>query len=300
MKANLILVLELSLSAVCFMVFFLWSHALKKPEPGADGALLKKYRGTRKKLMIGMLIALWFFVGVLLSRLAGGAGKLNVSFDMFSTRVTLFGISFAETSLISVAITLILTVFCLIFRLFLFPRFKEKPKGLQNVLELMVEAMDNFCSGVVGDLSKVLSPYMLTIAFFMVLSAASELFSLRAPTSDLTVTFAMGLITFFLINYHGIRKKGLKGRIAALAKPTPLIFPIKIISDMAVPVSLACRLFGNMLGGMIVMDLLKGVLGGYRSGVTAAAGLYFNLFHPLIQTYIFIVLSLTFIDEAVE
>ena len=55
-----------------------------------------------------------------------------------------------------------------------------------------------------------------------------------------------------------------------------------------------------MLGGMIVMDLLKSVLGGYASGIPAVAGLYFNLFHPLIQTYIFIILSLTFINEAIE
>ena len=66
------------------------------------------------------------------------------------------------------------------------------------------------------------------------------------------------------------------------------------------PVSLACRLFGNMLGGMIVMDLLKSSLGGYAVGIPAVAGLYFNLFHPLIQTYIFVILSLTFINEAAE
>ena len=64
--------------------------------------------------------------------------------------------------------------------------------------------------------------------------------------------------------------------------------------------SLACRLFGNMLGGMIVMDLLKSSLGGYAVGIPAVAGLYFNLFHPLIQTYIFVILSLTFINEAAE
>ena len=71
-------------------------------------------------------------------------------------------------------------------------------------------------------------------------------------------------------------------------------------ADDAVPVSLACRLFGNMLGGMIVMDLLKGVLGGYSIGVIPVAGLYFNLFHPIIQIYIFIILSMTFINEAIE
>ena len=78
------------------------------------------------------------------------------------------------------------------------------------------------------------------------------------------------------------------------------MIPLKIISDIAIPISLACRLFGNMLGGMIVMELLKGALGGYAAGIPGVAGLYFNLFHPLIQAYIFITLSLTFIDEAME
>ena len=90
------------------------------------------------------------------------------------------------------------------------------------------------------------------------------------------------------------------GQNTGNGRPSPVIFPMKILSDVAVPVSLACRLFGNMLGGMIVMDLLKSSLGGYAVGITALAGIYFNLFHPLIQTYIFIILSMTFINEATE
>ena len=125
-------------------------------------------------------------------------------------------------------------------------------------------------------------------------------FSGFAPTSDITVTFAMSLITFFLINWYGIKNKRLSGRIKGLASPSPVIFPMRIVSDVAVPVSLACRLFGNMLGGLIVMDLLKGAAGGYSFGIAPVAGLYFNLFHPLIQIYIFVTLSLTFINEACE
>lgn len=98
----------------------------------------------------------------------------------------------------------------------------------------------------------------------------------------------------------GLKKKGVVGRIKSLAKPTPVVFPMKIVSDLAVPVSLACRLFGNMLGGMIVMDLLYYALGSAAIGIPSVLGLYFNLFHPLIQTFIFVTLTLTFINEAVE
>ena len=90
------------------------------------------------------------------------------------------------------------------------------------------------------------------------------------------------------------------GRIKSLAQPSVGVFRIKIVSELAVPVSLACRLFGNMLGGMIVMDLLYSALGNAAIGFPSVLGLYFNVFHPLIQTYIFITLTLTYIGEAVE
>ena len=134
----------------------------------------------------------------------------------------------------------------------------------------------------------------------MVGCAAVELMGVRAPTSDITMTFAMALITFILINYYGIKKKGVAGRIKTLAEPTPVVFPIEVVSQLAVPVSLACRLFGNMLGGMIVMDLLYMAMGNAAIGIPSVVGLYFNVFHPLIQTYIFMTLTLTFIREATE
>lgn len=59
-------------------------------------------------------------------------------------------------------------------------------------------------------------------------------------------------------------------------------------------------MFGNMLGGMIVMDLLYNALGSYAIGIPSVVGLYFNVFHPLIQAFIFITLTLSYIEEATE
>ena len=134
----------------------------------------------------------------------------------------------------------------------------------------------------------------------MVIAAFSELFGVRAPTTDITLTFSMALMTFFLINYYGIKHKGVGGRIKSMAQPTPIVFPFKLISDIAVPVSMACRLFGNMLAGLIVMELIYFALGNFSAGIPSVVGLYFNLFHPLIQVYIFVTLTLTFINEAAE
>lgn len=272
-----------------------------------DGKELTKKRKRIKTLFFCfMLIFGWFLIGVVIAAFSGIEGKLAVNFEMFSERIDIFGFSIAKTTVTATGATFIIALLLLIFRFAVVPKFtQEEPKGFQNAVELCVEAMDNFTAGVVGkDAAKGLSPYMLSIALFMIGCACSELFGLRAPTSDLTCTLAMGLCTLVLINVYGIKKHGVLGRLKSMGGEIPamrpVMIPLKAVSDISVPVSLGCRLFGNMLGGMLVMELLKGVLGGYASGLPAVAGLYFNLFHPAIQIYIFIILSLTFINEALE
>ncbi len=261
----------------------------------------KKAKKKNRLFLVLSLFGVWLMLGALISGIYGAKGGLHIELALFSERVTLFGVSFAETTVIMWGIIAAVTVLCLAFRLFVFPRFDpDSPKGIQNVLELSVEAMDNFAKNNLKDYSGQLAPYMYSLAVFMIAAAFAELLGLRPPTSDIAVTFAMGLITFALINIYGIRKKGIGGRIKGMMDPNPIMLPMKIISDVAVPVSLACRLFGNMLGGMIVMEMLKSALGGFASGLPAVAGLYFNVFHPLIQAYIFVILSMTFINEVLE
>ena len=295
----LIKVILLCVSAVCLALGIVGITFSRAQKVNSDNPKKPK---KRKLLFTALTVfGAWLLIGTLISMFSMKKAKMSIEFELFSDRISIFGISFAKTVVISFCITALVLILALIFRLFIFPKFSlYEPKGFQNVIELGVEAMENFAKGTLMDYSGQLAPYMFTLAVYMIFSALTELFGLRAPTSDLTSTFAMGLITFVLINFYGIKKKGIGGRLKGMAKPTPLVFPMKILSDVAVPVSLACRLFGNMLGGMIVMDLLKSVLGGYASGIPAVAGLYFNLFHPVIQAYIFIILSMTFINEAVE
>lgn len=267
-----------------------------------------KPNGKRKKYkpltlsVVGLVVSVWYLIGTVIGYFSGLSSGLDIDIEMMSPRVELFGFSVARTTLTAYVITLIVLVLGVIFRLFVFPGFRESDPGtVQILLESMVEEMDKLAGGATGNiLGDGISSYFLAVAVFMVFSAFSELFGLRAPTSDIVMNFPIALMTLFLINYFGIKMKGIGGRIGTLMNPTPVVFPFKIISDLASPVSLSCRLFGNMLGGMIVMDLLKSSLGAYAVGIPAVAGLYFNLFHPGIQAYIFIILSLTFINEAVE
>lgn len=296
---KLLNIIELAVSSVCLALGLVGMAFARSAK--ISGGNEKKAKKRKRLFTVLTVFGAWFLLGTVVSLVSQKKSGIDIEFSLLSDRMNLFGFSVAKTTFISYCITVAVLILGLIFRFLVFPKFKyENPKGFQNVIELGVEAMDKFAKDSLMDYSGVLAPYMFTLGVFMIFSAATELFGLRAPTSDIMTTLAMGLITFVLINFFGIKKKGIGGRIKGMASPTPLVFPMKILSDIAVPVSLACRLFGNMLGGMIVMDLLKSALGGYSAGIPAIAGLYFNLFHPVIQAYIFIVLSMTFINEAIE
>ncbi len=303
--------IKIGISVVVFILCLVgnihFKGVIKNFSSEVDQKTIKKKKKLKTLCFSGMLISIWFALGVFITWFSGKHSGMHIEFSMFGDRssVELFGLKLGETTIYTMIIVLIVTILCLIFRFLVFPKFKDKPEGFQNVMELCVETVEKFCIDATGKKAgKSLAPYMFALAIYLVLSASFELFSLRAPTSDLVVTFSMGLITFVLLNFFGFKKLGIGGRFKAMGGPMvamrPIMIPMKIVSDIAIPISLACRLFGNMLGGMIVMELLKGALGGYAAGIPGIAGLYFNLFHPLIQAYIFITLSLTFIDEAME
>ena len=266
----------------------------------------KKQKRPKKLCFMGLLISAWFLIGTFITAFSGKKSMLHIGFRMFSERVDIFGFSLAKTTVTGAGVLVALFLVLLAVRLFAVPKFNVyEPGSLQSALEIAVEFIDKFVHDIThGSAFPNLPPFMLTIALYMFGSALSELFGLRAPTSDLTFTFALGLCTFGLLNIYGIKKNGVLGRLknmgGAVPAMRPLMIPLKAVSDISIHISLACRLFGNMLGGMLVMDLLKGVLGGYGSGFPAVAGLWFNLIHPGIQIYIFVMLSLTFIDEAME
>ena len=301
-------IIEAAVGAVIFaacLVGFVFTKGRLKETAEPD----KKLNKRKKLFFIGMIIGAWFLIGVVITAFSGlKAGGLHIEFEMFSPRGPLYdgGPTIAKTTINATAVTFLLVFLLVVFRLYCVPKFTDgEPKGIQNVAEIAVEFMDGFVEKATdGNFVSLLSPFMLSMALFMAGCAFCEMLGGRAPTSDLTCTLALGLCTFALINICGIRKNGFGGRLknmgGAVPAMRPIMIPLKAVSDIAVPVSLGCRLFGNMLGGLMVMDLLKGVLGGYASGLPAIAGLYFNLFHPGIQIYIFITLSLTFINEALE
>lgn len=280
--------------AVIALAGWLWRRdALARwaAAPAPEGAKPKKKPRLPTAVM---LLGLWLLIVKVLELAFGVKERGSFNVDIWAERVDVGGFSLSMTVVYTWIIMAALTLVAVILRLTVIPRMQETPKGAQNVLEIMVENLVKYTKSNVGDLGNNLPAYLFTVAAFMVGSAILELFGVRAPTSDITMTFSMALITFVLINYYGLKVKGVGGRLKRYRNP------MNLVSDLAIPVSLACRLFGNMLGGLIVMDLLYFAMGSYAVAVPSVVGLYFNVFHPLIQAFIFVTLTLTFIGEAVE
>jgi F-type H+-transporting ATPase subunit a len=197
----------------------------------------------------------------------------------------------------------ILIIAAVIIRLTVLRRLREFPKGVQNVLELMIEGMSKFTNARVGaQTGNAIAPYMFTLAAFIGLGGILELVGfgqLRPSPSDINETAAFALITFILIRVFAYKRVGVLGRIKHYMNPNPLVAPVKIFVDMAIPVSLSCRMFGNLLGGYVVMELLYSTV--FTSfGLPVVGAAFFSLFHYGMQAFIFITLSLAFIEEAVE
>ncbi|MDR0530906.1 MAG: F0F1 ATP synthase subunit A [Oscillospiraceae bacterium] len=274
----------------------------------------------------------WWLVVTALSLVYSGAEhqgkKPPPEVMIFPKRVPLhlFGWNYDLSSsvLITWGIIAAVLVFALIFRFSVVPRMKDQPTGLQLLIETAVENLDHYIGTKLSGMSLSFGAYIFSTAILLVASALVELLGLRAPTADITMTLSLALITFFLINYCGFQRNGFIGRIRSLAgvsnaklppdmplaqrlrtrlknvaQPGTIGFPFRVISDLVVPLSLTCRLFGNMFGGMIIIDLLYWALDSKAIGIPSVVGLYFNIFHPLIQAFIFITLTLSYIEEAV-
>ncbi len=173
------------------------------------------------------------------------------------------------------------------------------PSGFQNVVELVVELLDGMVSSSMGKAAGKFANYIGTLFIFIFISNISGLFGLRPPTADYGVTLPLGVITFCMILFNKLKYQKLSGFIKGLCEPWPFWAPINIIGDVAVPISLSLRLFANVLSGTVMMALVYGLLSMVAYAWPAALHVYFDLFSGAIQTYVFCMLTMTYVTDAI-
>jgi len=224
---------------------------------------------------------------------------------------TLFGfeVPVTETVVVSWAVMLILIIASLVVT----RRLGDVPAGPQAVLEAGVEFLDNFAVNRFGSLSKFLAPYIGSLFLFLLVAniigvlSPVEIrafgheftppFAVRPPTRDINVTMALAAISIVLIPVCGIAARGIRGWLKHFLYPFPAMLPFNVMEYGIRLSSLALRLFGNVLAGVVLMRMIEGVL---PIALPMIFSLYFDFFDGAIQAAIFVFLTSLYISEVVK
>ncbi len=223
----------------------------------------------------------------------------------------------SETLLVSWLVILIVTGLCM----WLTHDLKtENISKRQAVAEMLVEMANNFVVGNMGEKFRYFVPFVAGLFATSVVSNLIGLLGLRSPTADLATEFAWAVVVFIMITAQKIKVGGVGGYLLDFTKPIPILAPFNVLSELATPIGMAFRHFGNILSGVVInallyaalavassalLGLLPGVLGDVLAeipildvGVPAITSVYFDWVSGVLQAFIFCMLTVMFIANA--
>lgn len=199
---------------------------------------------------------------------------------------------------------LIVTLMMIVFFIVggqVFKHADEIPGVFQNILEVIVTFLEGIVDSTMGKNGKHFKNYIGVLFMFILISNISGLLGLRPPTADYGVTLPLGILTFCLIHIMQFKCNKIWDIWKDICSPLPwwlpVWAPINLIGEVAVPISLSLRLFANVLSGTVMMALVYGLLSKIAYGWPAVLHVYFDLFSGAIQTYVFCMLTMTYISN---
>ena len=234
----------------------------------------------------------------------------------FSFNVPLLGrINVTQTLVSLLAVTIGLTILALIVN----KRIQKRPGKLQVVAEKLVTMLYNLVADTMGKHNLRFAPYIGTIflsSIFGTLIGMTQIF--RSTTADLSVTAAWALVTPGMVWYHNIKNFGFKSWLKGFTEPIVVMTPMNIVSEIASPVSMAFRHFGNVAGGSVLTALIYGALAAlsnpvfgwlpdavlsyfpqlFQIGIPALLPIYFDLFSGFVQALVFSLLTMVYVGAA--
>lgn len=243
----------------------------------------------------------------------------KVFFTLHTDIPVLGDLQISETMVVSWFIILLITGVCI----WLTHDLKvENISKRQAVAELLVETANKFVLNNAGEKFRWLIPFVAALFATSVVSNLISLVGLRSPTADLSTEAAWAVVVFVMITAQKIKAGGLGGYLKGFTTPIPVMTPFNVLSELATPVSMACRHFGNILSGIVIngliygalalasaklLGLLPGLLGELLSqipilsvGVPAILSVYFDWFTGFMQAFIFCMLTIMYIANAAE
>lgn len=194
-------------------------------------------------------------------------------------------------------------------------KFKEAdvhkaPSGMVLVFEQVIGLLTFIVENSLGKNTRKFLWFYGTLMITMLFSNLSGLLGVQAPTSNLSVNATLAITMWLIIQFNSLKVKGIKNKIQGWLEPLPVLFPLNVLGDCTLPISLSLRLFGNLLGGTIIMTLIYSLfnilnsvfmgLGGTLFVVTPLLHAYFDVFSGFIQTYIFFTIATFFLGQELE
>ncbi|MBS6193999.1 MAG: F0F1 ATP synthase subunit A [Clostridiales bacterium] len=192
----------------------------------------------------------------------------------------------------------------------------------QAVAEFLVETANKFVLGNMGEKFRHLIPFVAALFVTSVVSNLISLLGLRSPTADLSTEAAWAVVVFIMITGQKIKTSGFGGYLKGFTTPIAIMTPFNVLSELATPISMACRHFGNILSGVVIngliygalavassalLGLLPGVVGDVLAkipildvGIPAVLSVYFDWFSGFMQAFIFCMLTVMYIANAAE
>jgi F-type H+-transporting ATPase subunit a len=181
------------------------------------------------------------------------------------------------------------------------------PGRLQAFYEFVIDAVQRQAGGLTERVRPLL-PLVVTLFFFILFANWLEMIPtqphstgfqyLPAPTGDVNQTYALALLVIVLVHFYSLRARGIKGYVKHYFQPYPFMFPINVIEEVAKPVTLALRLFGNIFAGGLMLILLANLLAYIIPVPDLIWKAIDGLFVGPIQAFIFSLLTILYFDAA--
>lgn len=236
------------------------------------------------------------------------------------TEIPILGdLQISETMVVSWIVMILITGLCI----WLTHDLKvENISKRQALAEMLVEQANKFVVGNMGEKFRHLIPFVAALFATSIVSNLISLIGLRSPTADLSTEAAWAVVVFIMITAQKIKTGGVGGYLKGFTTPIAIMTPFNVLSELATPISMACRHFGNILSGVVIngliyealavasaalLGLLPGIVGDVLAkipildvGIPAVLSVYFDWFSGFMQAFIFCMLTVMYIANAAE
>ena len=214
---------------------------------------------------------------------------------------------------------LVVTVILVLLAFVATKKLTKRPGRMQVIFEKLTTMLYNLVRDTMGEHNLKFAPYIGTLflsSIFCTLIGMTQI--LPSATKDLSVTLAWALVTTGMVWYNNIKNFGFKSWLKGFTEPIVVMTPMNIVSEIAQPISLAFRHFGNVAGGGVLTALIYAALGGltqivfgwlpdqilevfptvFQIGIPAVLSIYFDLFSGFVQALVFSLLTMVYVGGA--